>query len=85
MKSAVLDMIHALLMRDGRYDASATIISCTNMILIQSAFEALHMFMSAKKFEKQLEKKKRRHCVKKEKTDGRPEHKNLKMPLLRMT
>ena len=70
MKSAVLDMIHALLMRDGRYDASATIISCTNMILIQNAFEALHMFMSAKKFEKQLEKKKEK-ALRKERENRR--------------
>lgn len=54
MATGELQMMTALLMMDGRYEASAAIISFTDMQLIQGCFELLQRHLSAKKYEKDL-------------------------------
>ena len=54
MATGELQMMTALLMRDGRYDTSVAIMSFTDMQLIQGCFELLLSHLSAKKFEKDL-------------------------------
>ena len=54
MATGELQMMTALLMRDGRYDKSNAILSFTDMQLIQGCFELLQSHFSAKKYEKDL-------------------------------
>ena len=54
MATGELQMMTALLMRDGRYDASVAILSFTDIQLIQSCFELLQSHLSAKRYEKGL-------------------------------
>ncbi len=53
-----LQMMTALLMRDGRYDTSVAILSFTDIQLIQGCFELLQSHLSAKKYEMDLMPKK---------------------------
>jgi hypothetical protein len=54
MSTGELQMMTSLLMKDGRYEASATILSFPDMQLIQACFELLQRHLSAKKYEKDL-------------------------------
>ena len=54
MATGELQMMAALLMKDGRYEESVAILSFTDMQLIQGCFELLQKHLSAKKYEKDL-------------------------------
>jgi hypothetical protein len=54
MATGELQMITALLMKDGRYEESVAILLFSDMQLIQGCFELLQKHLSAKKYKKDL-------------------------------
>jgi hypothetical protein len=54
MAKGELQMMTALLMKDGRYEESVAILLFIDMQLIQGRFELLQKLLSAKKYEKDL-------------------------------
>jgi hypothetical protein len=52
MATGELQMMTALLMKDGRYEESVAILSFIDMQLIQGCFELLQKHLSAKKYKK---------------------------------
>ena len=54
MATSELQMMTALLMKDGRYEESVAVLLFTDMQLIQGCFELLQKHLSAKKYKKDL-------------------------------
>ena len=64
MNSGQLQMMTALLLKDGRYDASVAVISCTDIQMIEGCFEILQRHLSAKKYRNDLMEAKRQELQK---------------------
>ena len=54
MATGELQMMTALIMKDGRYEDSVATLLFTDMQLIQGCFELLQKHLSAKKYKKDL-------------------------------